>query len=355
MQRISNLHRAHKNKKDEFYTQLQDIEDELKYYQNEFFGKTILCNCDDPKTSNFFKYFRSNFTKFGLKRLISTCYKDQRRKLFTPYYSHEKVMYSDITNPDKVSMNFLEGNGDFRSSECIEFLKESDIVITNPPFSLFREFIKLLVKYDKKFIILGNINAITYKEVFKLIKENKLAVGVHFNQPMTFTSPYNQSKDNAYITVPSICWFQNLQLSKKEIDFTTKYSDRNFQKYDNYDAINIDKVKDIPFDYNGLMGVPITFLKYYNSNQFKIVGLLAPDSFGLSGIPTTKNYNTFREIRQDGLFTKATGSKINGNPILEGKPKKGVYYINEETKQCVYSTYARILIKKISKNSLNSA
>ena len=274
----ANLSNAKKAKNDEFYTQLSDIENELKHYKNHFAGKVVYCNCDDARESNFFRFFQKKFNDYGLKKLITTSYNEN---------GHGSVLvYEGDTNgngkldDNEVKVSELKGNGDFRSEECIELLKESDIVVTNPPFSLFREFIATLVQYGKKFLVIGNNNAITYKEIFPLIKENKLWLGFSDNKTMEFVMPDSYEKYN-YIDkkgrkigkVPAISWFTNLEHSKRndEIILYKKYTSEEFPKYDNYDAIEVSRVCEIPKDYNGVMGVPITFLGKYNPSQFEIV------------------------------------------------------------------------------------
>ena len=255
-----NMHLAKKNKNDEFYTQLSDIENELKYYKKHFKNKTVFLNCDDPKESNFWKYFSLNFDFLGLKKLVSTHFE-------TDVSSYKLELLKYDTEPISTP---LKQNGDFRSDECVEILKECDIVVTNPPFSLFREFINQLIEYDKRFIIIGNKNAITYKETFSLIKENKLWLG--YTSPKEFLQP-----DNTFKKFGNIGWFTNLEIDKRneEMILYRKYYDDTFlyPKYDNYDVINVDKVKDIPCDYYGVMGVPITFMDKYNPNQFEILGI----------------------------------------------------------------------------------
>lgn len=274
----ANLSNAKRAKNDEFYTQLSDIENELKHYKNHFAGKVVYCNCDDARESNFFRFFQKKFNDYGLKKLITTSYNEN---------GHGSVLvYEGDTNGNgkldehEVKVSELKGNGDFRSEECIELLKESDIVVTNPPFSLFREFIATLVQYDKKFLVIGNNNAITYKEIFPLIKENKLWLGFSDNKTMEFVMPDSYEKYN-YIDkkgrkigkVPAISWFTNLEHSKRndEIILYKKYTPEEFPKYDNYDAIEVSRVCEIPKDYDGIMGVPITFLDKYNPSQFEIV------------------------------------------------------------------------------------
>ena len=271
----TNLQQAKKNKNDEFYTQLVDIEKELKHYKDYFKGKTVLCNCDDPRVSNFFHYFSYKFEDLGLKKLITTCYKNQNFDLFSQNDSEKAIylIYEDhkqngrVPDIKDIGIKELEGDGDFRSQECIELLKQADIVVTNPPFSLFREYVAQLVEYDKKFIIIGSQNAITYKETFKLIKENKIWLG--YNPVKTFAKP-----DGTTQTFGNVCWFTNLQTTKRqeELVLYKKYNPEEFPKYDNYDAIEVSKTADIPCDYDGVMGVPITFLDKYNPGQFELIG-----------------------------------------------------------------------------------
>ena len=286
----NNLKKAKSNKKDEFYTQLVDIENELKHYKNHLAGKTILCNCDDPRVSNFFNYFSYNFEHLGLKKLISTCYKNQDMNLFSEN-KNEKAIYLEYTGNiekrstnvpliDDIGVKYFNGDGDFRSAECVELLKQADIVVTNPPFSLFREYVSQLAEYEKKFIIVGHQNAITYKEIFKLIKENKLWLGYGFRGGAAhFINSHYEDYATAgdhkegMIRVSGVVWFTNLEHSKRNEELTLykKYTPEEYPHYDNYDAINVDKTKDIPCDFAGAMGVPITFLDKFNPEQFEII------------------------------------------------------------------------------------
>jgi hypothetical protein len=296
-----NLHSAKSGKNDEFYTQLDDIEKELKHYRDHFKGKVVLCNCDDPRMSNFFKYFSLNFEFLGLKKLIATCYKSQDRDLFSIKDS-EKAIYQiyngakegeRMPNPEDIGVFEFTGDGDFRSPECIELLKQADIVVTNPPFSLFREYVAQLVEYDKKFVIVGHQNAITYKEVFKLIKDDKLWLGVgfkggaaHFINKNYVDYATASGHIDGMIRVSGVVWFTNMEIKKRheELVLFKKYTSQEYPTYDNYDAINIDKTKDIPVDYSGAMGVPITFLDKYSPDQFEILGNLgsyAPDGYSM--------------------------------------------------------------------------
>ncbi len=288
------LQKAKKSKSDEFYTQLSDIESELKHYNNHFKGKVVYCNCDDPRVSNFFKYFSSNFEQLGLKKLIAACYRKQEIDLFNSqktesgfYYKYEgKKVKSSAFNKDKIDIVHFKGDGDFRSKESIELLKESDIVVTNPPFSLFREHVAQLIKYDKKFLIIGNINAITYKEIFKLIKENNAWLGINLGRGISgFIVPEHyelygteariDSSGNRIVSPNNCLWLTNLETPKRNEDIPlskTYYGNESeYPNYDNYDGINVNKTKDIPKDYEGFMGVPITFLHKFNPNQFEII------------------------------------------------------------------------------------
>lgn len=311
----ASLGAAKAGKKDEFYTQLSDIEKELVYYREYFRDKIVFCNCDDPYESNFFKYFALNFNALGLKKLIATCYDGspiaQLELALFPTEGNEpkrkayKVEISEVPDLDgngatdltDVQMLLkssdhnvkaeLKGNGDFRSPECIELLKQADVVVTNPPFSLFREFMALLIKYDKKFLVIGNQNAITYKEIFPLIKDNKLWLG-NKNGDMAFRVPdhYEPRETRYWVdesgqkwrSMGNICWFTNLDIKKRheELILIKTYTPEEYPKYNNFDAINVNRTDDIPRDYSGIMGVPITFLDKYNPDQFEILGTDSP-------------------------------------------------------------------------------
>ncbi len=286
------LQKAKKSKSDEFYTQLCDIERELQYYQNCFAGKVVYCNCDDPRTSNFFRYFATNFHKLGLRKLIASCYVEDTYDLFNTQES-ERGFYCEYNgesgnqfNPSDVEIVYFKGDGDFRSQECIELLKQSDIVVTNPPFSLFREFVAQIVKYDKQFLIIGNVNAITYKEIFDLIQKDKVWLGVNLGRGISgFIVPEHYDlygtevsvncEGQTIIATNNCLWLTNLELKQRneELDLSKEYAgnENDYPKYDNCDGINVNKTQDIPRDYDGLMGVPITFLHKYNPAQFEIV------------------------------------------------------------------------------------
>lgn len=264
-QKNTNLHNAKRAKNDEFYTLLTDIEKEMVHYRDYFKGKVIFCNCDDARESNFFKFFANNFELLKIKKLITTGYKEDGHGVVLEY--NGDIDGDFMVGDDEVKVTELKGNGDFRSEECIEYLKQADIVVTNPPFSLFREYVKQLMDYDKKFIIIGSQNAITYKEIFPYIKDNKLWLGYNFVK--SFIQPNGEVKKFG-----NILWYTNIPHDKRNwpMDFYRTYKPELYPKYDNYDAIEVSKVADIPMDYKGVMGVPITFLTKYNPEQFQIVG-----------------------------------------------------------------------------------
>lgn len=296
----SNLHKAKSSKKDEFYTQISDIERELRHYRNHFKGKVVYCNCDDPYVSAFFEYFTKNFEYLGLKKLITTCYKSQRLDLFSQNDAESaiKLEYmggalNSLPTPDDIGITPLIGDGDFRSRECIDILKEADIVVTNPPFSLFSEYVVQLANFNKKFIIIGHQNAITYKGVFPLIKENKMWLGYGFKRNMAhFIAPhYEDTASDAdhregMIRVSGVVWYTNLDHNKRheEVILVQRYrgNEAAYPRYDNYNAIEVSKSQDIPLDYEGAMGVPITFLTKYNPEQFEIIGATESEGTGFS-------------------------------------------------------------------------
>lgn len=274
-------------KKDEFYTQLSDIERELVHYKEHFRNKTVLCNCDDPRVSNFFKYFTLNFEHLGLKRVIATCYKSQDVDLFSMNASEQAVYQiydgdkdgNNLPDASEIEVRPLKGDGDFRSPECVELLRQADIVVTNPPFSLFREYVAQLIRYEKKFIIVGHQNAITYKEIFPLIRDNKLWLGYGFKGGAGhFYSKYEDvatagDHREGMIRVSGVTWFTNLDIDKmhEQLILYKHYTPEEYPTYDNYNAINVNKTSDIPCDYDGVMGVPITFLYKYNPEQFELI------------------------------------------------------------------------------------
>lgn len=370
---------AIKAKNDEFYTLLTDIEKEMRHYRKHFKGKTVLCNCDDPFESNFFKYFVLNFNRLELKKLIATCYatspiagqqlslfdvvggeEEQRNK---PYKAVVTKVY-DVTGDGGVDMfdvaelfkthenelTELEGDGDFRSDECLALLDEADIVVTNPPFSLFREYVATLMEHDKKFIIIGNSNAITYKEVFPLIMQNKLWLGVTrsgtgsmwFRIMDDFPVKSGQKVENGvrYQTIGNSAWFTNLDVKKRheEMILVKRYTPDDYPRYDNYDAIEVSKILDIPLDYSRVMGVPITFLGKYNPDQFEIVGITKTWFGGAS-----KTYDMQTQVSKNGATS--TVSKLNDGPALRVSvpPKDKTYYIVDG--EYFIQAYARVLIR----------
>ncbi|WP_418888006.1 adenine-specific methyltransferase EcoRI family protein [Octadecabacter dasysiphoniae] len=288
------LQQARKAKSDEFYTRLADVEKELKHYRHHFEGKVVLCNCDDPRISNFFHYFSYNFEKLGLKKLITTCYKSQDMELFSRH-DNEAAIYLEyegdknqnkVPDLEEIGIKTLNGDGDFRSVECVELLKEADIVVTNPPFSLFREYVAQLVEHDKKFLVVGTWNAIAYKDIFSLLKDDKLWIGINSNRnfsgfivpdhyPLHGTEARMDEHGNRVVSSNNTCWFTNLDNSKRHevLPLYKTYDPASYPKYDNFDAIEVSKTNEIPTDYEGLMGVPITFMNKYNPDQFSILGI----------------------------------------------------------------------------------
>lgn len=326
---------ANKAKEDEFYTKITDIEKELKHYKQHFKGKVVFMNCDDPETSNFWQYFMLNFSQLELKKIIATHYEKEK-----PSY---KLEYSLL--PDKngqitfdVIRTPLKQNGDFRSPECIEILKEADIVVTNPPFSLFREYVAQLIEYKKDFLIIGSQNNITYRETFPLLKENKIWLGYHSGD-MEFVVPdyyepretrYREENGIKYRSMGNICWYTNLDIDKRHEDLTLYkiYNENEYPLYINYKGINVNKVAEIPVDYNGAMGVPITFLDKYNPSQFEILGIDGGDmgvSYGVGADLTKEECNT--------LFAEHKGFR---------RGKLCYRDINGKLQMC----YRRILIKR---------
>lgn len=321
------LHTAKATKQDEFYTQLSDIEKELRHYTKHFKNKTVLCNCDDPKVSNFFHYFSHNFEKLKLKKLITTCYKNCNADLFSKH-NNNKGIYLEydgdkndnrVPDFDEIGIHKLKEDGDFRSEECVNLLKQADIVVTNPPFSLFREYVEQLVKYKKKFLIIGNINAISYKEVFKLIKDNRIWLGASIHSgdrefgvpdhyPLNAAGYRVDSAGKKYIRVKGVRWFTNLDYQERHEDMVLfhEFSPAKYPAYDNYDAIEVSKTAEIPMDYSDAMGVPITFLDKYNPEQFEILGITdRGNAWGL----TTKEY-TDKDVRNPGDLNRRAVIKI---------------------------------------------
>lgn len=346
-----NIDKAKEAKKDEFYTQLEDINNELKHYREHFRGKTVLCNCDDPRISNFFTYFAYNFEFLGLKKLMTTCYKNQNMDLFSQNESEQAVYLvyegdkngDHIPTADEIGVHPLKGDGDFRSQECIELLKESDIVVTNPPFSLFREYLAQLIEYDKKFLILGNQNAITYKEIFPLIQNNKMWLGSALSYAAFKVPNYYEEKSTRFWvdengqkwrSMGNICWFTNLDIKKRHENLILykNYSQELYPHYINYDAIEVSKTDFIPADYDGIMGVPITFMDKYNPEQFEIIGIGNGGELGVEcGVSANLTQSQCEALfNEDKSFRRGKLCYRDSNGKLIG-------------------CYARILIRKINK------
>lgn len=346
-------------KEDEFYTQLADIERELKHYKRHFKNKVVYCNCDDPRVSNFFHYFSYNFEKLGLQRLIATCYKSQDVDLFSQNDSEEAIylVYDGdqnqnmVPDPDEIGIKPLSGDGDFRSPESLDLLKQADVVVTNPPFSLFREYVAQLVENDKRFLILGNLNAVTFKEVWPLIQQNKVWLGV----TRTGTGQmWFQVKDDApaktgqkvdengvrFQTVGSAAWFTNLDIAKRHEDLVLykTFDPDEYPRYDNYDAIDVSKTVDIPMDFDGVMGVPITFLGKHNPDQFEIVGITRAWSGDASKVYP-------QQVQIDPSGKRSLVTKLNDSAAIKvATPPKGKTYYEIDGEYFIKS-YARILIR----------
>lgn len=356
MSKNNNLHAAKTAKNDEFYTRFEDINDEINReehgYVKHFKDSVVYCNCDDPEESNFWKFFKIRFRFFQMKKLIATHYSADKGASYKLEYDGESVVKTE-----------LKGNGDFRSEECVELLKESDIVVTNPPFSLFREFVAQLMKYEKKFIIWGNNNAITYKEIFPLIKDNKIWLGYTCNDTLSFRVPddyrYDEKETSRindgrhYGKVPAISVFTNLDIPKRHVPINSKWRFETgikmgiYQKYDNYDAWNVDKVAQIPGDFDGVLGVPITFLDRFCPEEFEIVGLAPERNKQDESVLQIKRYKNAIQYNKDGSTNK--GSKVNDGPVIVHDNFFGKYpYYKSETLPDKYLEvlYARILVKR---------
>ena len=338
------LNAAAAAKNDEFYTQLPDIEKELAHYPDHFRGKVVYCNCDDPTVSNFFKYFSMKFADLGLKKLITTCYKNQNPGLFSRHDVERaiKLEYDGfrdgerVPNANDIGVTPLKGDGDFRSAECIDILKQADVVVTNPPFSLFREFVAHLIEHGKEFLIVGNVNAISYKEIFPLIRGDRLWLGpsissgdrefgVPDHYPLTAATHRIDEDGNKFIRVKGVRWFTNLDHRRRHerMVLYRRYTPGNYPTYDNYDAIEVGRTKDIPEDYPGAMGVPITFLDKYNPDQFEILGITDRDNN--SGLKT-KEY-TVADAPNPGDLNRRAAIRVGGE---------------------LKSTYARLLVRRVS-------
>lgn len=326
MAKNGSLYKARNAKDDEFYTQISDIEKELKNYKDQFKDKHVFLNCDDPEISNFWRYFVINFHNLELKQLTSTHYREDKS-------TYRQDMYRQGEEPEQVNKNIslfntlnderfigyetpLKGNGDFRSKESLQILKTCDIVVTNPPFSLFREYINQLIEFDKKFIVIGSQNAVTYGDIFPLFQNNKMWLG-YKSGDMAFKVPEHYEPRNTrfwidetgqkWRSMGNICWYTNIEHDKRyeELFLYKTYNPKEYPKYDGYDIINVDKVKDIPMDYDGLMGVPITFLSKYNPNQFDILGLA----------------NSARYIGDFEWITLIAGRKIYNRILIKRKDR----------------------------------
>lgn len=327
----ANLHKAKDAKNDEFYTQLTDVAKELMHYKAHFKNKIVLCNCDDPTWSAFWKYFHLNFAELGLKKLIST------------HYDREETTYKmEYTGGDDNDIEVgvktpLEGNGDFRNKECLDLLDECDIVVTNPPFSLFREYVAVLMEHQKKFLIIGNKNAITYKEFFPLLKDDKVWIGC--TNVKEFLQP-----DGSIKKFGNIGWFTNLDVAKRheKLILWKNYTPEEYQTYDNYSAINVDKVSEIPCDYDGVMGVPITFLDRYNPEQFEVVGYTAKDM----GVDCLKFYENLEQSLNGEPFKRNMKSaRFSPMIVYKERPEKTCYRASN-VDGYMLKTYGRILIRK---------
>lgn len=367
-----NLNAAAKAKKDEFYTQLTDIEKEMRHYRKHLKGKTVFCNCDDPFESNFFKYFVLNFNRLGLKKLIATCYfsspiagqqlqyhcdengqmsfffgdeteitdgaKRPYKAIVTQVYDKtgdggvDMVDVAELFVSGENQLTELEGDGDFRSAECLALLDESDIVVTNPPFSLFREFVNVLIQREKHFIILGNVNAITYKEFFPLIRDNKVWIGASIHSgdrkfyvpddyPLNASGCGMDEDGRRFIRVKGVRWYTNLDIRQRheEMILVKHYNPEEYPRYENFDAINVDKTSNIPCDFDGVMGVPITFMDKYSPDQFEIIGLgIANLGLGIGVKPYKPEHKSYRkEVQKRGAVDGDLYMlDENGNPIV---------------------------------------
>jgi len=381
------LSAAAKAKEDEFYTQLTDIANELKHYKKHFRGKVVLCNCDDPYESNFFKFFALKFNEWGLKKLICTCYNGssiagKELSLFdfdnvenndNPRKAYKVILteISDVNGDGATDLldiqeilkanppTLLKGNGDFKSDECVELLKEADIVVTNPPFSLFRDYLALLIEHKKNFLIIGNQNQITCKEIFPLVINGLVWLGYKAGD-MSFKVPaHYEPRDTRFWidesgqkwrSLGTICWYTNLDHKKRheELDLYRTYNPEDYPKLDNFDAILVGKISDIPLDYDGIMAVPITILDKYCPEQFDILGLTQIGCHDL--VPDTRKYGEYKEmITATDKPTGSSGNKTNENAVMLGKGNKKTYYVDSDGRM-VHSEYKRIFIRKKSQS-----
>lgn len=331
----ANLHKAKNAKNDEFYTQLTDVSKEMMHYKQHFKDKVVFCNCDDPTWSAFWKYFHLNFAELGLKKLISTHY-DREQTTYKMEY-----IGGDDNNIEAGAIIPLEGNGDFRNQECLDLLDECDIVVTNPPFSLFREYVACLMEHEKKFLIIGNKNAITYKEFFPLLKNDDVWIG--YNNVHEFRQP-----DGSIKKFGNIGWYTNLDIQKRheKLILWKNYSPEEYPTYDNYDAIEVSKITDLPVDYDGVMGVPITYLDKHNPDQFEILGYTGGLGWNeQNDVQTTKEYADAKQHNPDGSIT--SGGKVNtGAALRYDSIPADRYYSASNVKGYLLRTYGRILIRK---------
>ena len=341
------LGKAKVNKKDEFNTQLNDIANEMRHYAPYFKGKTVLCNCDDPRVSNFFQYFALKFHTLGLKKLITTCYKNQDADMFTEHKSERAIylIYEGDKNgngsidPEEIGIHYLKGDGDFRSKECLALLEEADIIVTNPPFSLFRQFVKTLFDFNKKFILIGHQNSMKYKDIFPLMQDNKMWLGYGFKGGAAhFISRYEDTAVGGehiegMIRVSGVVWFTNLPVSKRneELVLTETYTPERYPKYGNYDAIDVEKSLDIPKDYYGLIGVPITFFNQHNPNQFEIIGNTCDTTWCKNNGVGRIGEEVIAKLRRQGNKSHVTANMHSIYLIKDGK---------------VTLPYARMIIKR---------
>ena len=359
----SNLRKAAKVKNDEFYTRLTDIENELSHYRDHFKNKIVYCNCDDPYRSNFVQYFALNFKFLGLKQLVATCYKhpdiddsqfeNVADRPIKWVYNGEQIEGQNYPDLSKAIVTNLEGDGDFRSEECLEILNQCDIVVTNPPFSLFREFVNTLINFEKNFLIIGNNGAIIYKDIFPLLRDDKVWLGydivkqfiVNVSDPSKLNKNVEwDAEQNCYIAkFGNICWYTNLSHDKRneEIILYKKYNNEEYPTYDNYNAINVNKIKDIPCDYKGIMGVPITFLNKYNPLQFEIIGMGNTREF----FTPTKKYVNPKEYKSSGKIV--SGASINNVQTLKSNtiPLTGSYFTSECADYYIVVPYTRLFVR----------
>lgn len=355
----SNLAEAKRAKNDEFYTRREDIENELSHYAEHFRGKVVYCNCDDPVDSEFWKFFVRNFKPWGLKKLMATHYEPDEKN-----YSYSLELTEDTNGDGRVDINDepiitqLPCNGDFRSAACIELLKEADIVVTNPPFSLFREYVAQLMEYGKKFLIVGNPNAITYKEFFPLLKNNDVWVGYKsmgsdmlFRTSKEYESKLRQKKkegsgyriiNGEFFARASAVWFTNLDIPKRHVPLDLRgnyYDPEKYPKYDNYDAINVNRVEDIPCDYDGIMGVPITYLEFHNADCFEIVGLSSKDHS--VNVPRLHDNSFYNGYTRGKVVTRVESNM----PLLATSEFGGTKCVKDGC-QDIYQLYWRIFIRR---------